>query len=132
MAGRIDAWLGSGFALPSWRGSDRSFGMSRMITAKESSIVIQRTIGATKSTLAAQLVRIENIDNVPFERIADGENAIVNGLRCIIIGYKNHPTIDDTDIAFGDRFYYEGQMFEVLQVEPGYTDRLIAVAEAVD
>lgn len=132
MAGKIDQWLGADFALTGWRDADRAFGMSRMIGAKSVSITITRRVGTTTSTLTAQTVRIENIDNVPFERLADGRMAVVNGLRCIVIGYKGHPTITDTDIQFGDRFSHEGQMFEVLQAEPGYTDRVIAIAEAVD
>lgn len=123
---RADQWRGVRSRFDGWDDSDRAYDTEYMVEAKAISVQFIRK-GVKQ---AAQQIRIENIDNVPFERFGAGSTALVNGLRVLIIGYKNHPTVTDTDIQFGDRFAHEGQIFEVLSIETGYIDRVIAVAEA--
>jgi hypothetical protein len=34
------------------------------------------------------------------------------------------------DLKRGDRFVVSGTMFEIVQIEPGWVDRMLAIAEA--
>lgn len=125
----INAWIGDAFPLSNWRAMyNNGHNIARIISDKPTIITIYRD-GAQ---LAPQTVRLENIDNVPFERTDEGRNTYINGLRLIIIGYLNHPTIVDTNLRAGDRILTaENEEIKIMQIEPGFIDRLIAIAEVV-
>lgn len=120
----INTWLGGTPALATWRDDvDRAYDTERTITAKSASITITRA-GVAQ---AAQTVRLEPQSGGSDAR---GQNATVSNAGVLIVGYKDHPTITDTDIRRGDRFFYAGQMYTVTQAMPDVPNRLLATAEA--
>lgn len=123
----LDALLGS---TPSWLSrSHRAYDTARVIADKPTSITVRRA-GAT---LDAQTVRLE-VSSMPTQMPTQmrGENATSTNLQTVVVGYKNHPTIADTDVQRGDRFFAGGQMYEVVQVLADVPDRLLAIAEATE
>ena len=122
----LSAWLGSTPPLADWLGDvDRAYDTARVIAAKPTSITVRRA-GAT---LDAQTVRLE-VSSMPTQ--SNGPNVTSTNLQTVVVGYKGHPTIADTDIQRGDRFYTGGQMYEVVQVLADVPDRLLAIAEATE
>ena len=119
----FDGWLTG--ALPfGWANPTIAVNVGNIIADKSISITVTRD-GAQ---LSAQTVRIEPLNDPSLRPSA---NALTAFGTVMVLGYKGHPTISDTDMTRGDRFYYGGMMYEVVQVQPGYTDRLIAMCEAL-
>lgn len=112
---KVDTWLGSAF-------SDAAT-VGKRIADRPTSIVVRRD----GSLLDAQIVRIE-VEDLPSER--ETNNAEVSSQTVIVLGYKNHATATDTDLQRGDRFYIsdQGLTYEVIEILPGFTDRLLARA----
>jgi hypothetical protein len=120
---RLDSWLTG--ALPfGWANANIAVNVGNIIADKSISIIVTRD-GAQ---LAAQTARLEPIGD-PSQRSSD--NALTANSTVMILGYKGHPTITDTNLTRGDRFFVGGIVYEVVQVQPGYTDRLIAICEAI-
>lgn len=119
----IDAWAGSVFPLSGWLDDiSASVDTARILADKSSSIVLVRA-GVTQ---AAQTVRIEDLRDRPRSFQTEGGDT---GLaEILILGYKNHPTITDTDIQRGDRFALDGMGYRVVAVVPGLTDSVQAFA----
>lgn len=128
MTNRLDSWLGARPVLTNWLDTSIQQDYGRIWKEKEVEITILRD----GDLIDPQKVRIESIDNVPFERFGSGKSALINGTRIRIYGYKDHPSETDTDIQYGDRFRLLGQSFEVLQVQPGEVWFFSAIAEARD
>lgn len=124
----IDRWLNGRGRAGSWLSkSHRASTTGNVIADKPVSITITR--GAT--TLSAQTVRIDVLGWSIIERTLVDGLGVNSNQRVLVVGYKNHPTIADTNIQLGDTFPYEGKLFRVLKVEPGFTDRVLAIAEAM-
>lgn len=121
----INDWLGSTAPLSSWFNEDRAYDTARHIAERSSSITVVSRIAG--SLPGAQTVRLEPLRG-PGE--TQGNNTVQTTVGVLIVGYKSHPAITDTDIQRGDRFLYESQMYTVTQVLPNVPDRLLAVAEA--
>ena len=122
----ISDWLGSTPPLADWLvGVDRATDTARVIAAKPTSITVRRAGAA----LDAQTVRLE-VSSMPTQ--VSGANATSTNLQTVVLGYKSHPTIADTDLQRGDRFFAGGQMYEVVQVLADVPDRLLAIAEATE
>jgi len=120
----FNAWTGDAVPLTDWTDdNDRAHDTARLIAAKSSSITVSRPSGA----LAAQTVRLEPASSAGE---AAGTNMVVSKAGIAIIGYKDHPTITDTNLRRGDRFLAAGQKYSVTQVLPDIPSRLIAIAEA--
>jgi hypothetical protein len=121
----INEWLGTSKPLSTWLNVGRANDTALTIAQQSTSITVYRD----GDYLDAQTVRLD-ILGTPGERVGDNVRAAV--VRMLITGYKDHDTISDTDIQRGDRFEYEDQNFEVVQVWPGTVGRLMAVAEATE
>lgn len=93
------------------------------IAQRSSSIIITRA----GSQLAAQTVRIEAMSYPPG--FTDTPNSDPAERMVIIIGYKNHPTIADTNIQTRDRFLYNNDRYEVTEIVPNFNDRVVAKAK---
>jgi hypothetical protein len=117
----IDAWAGNTFPLGDWFDIDDAVDAARIISDKSVSITVVRD-GAAQD---AQTVRIEEAGRGRSYQSEAGETGQIDA---VILGYKGHPSIDDTDIQRGDRFAYEGQGYEVVRVSPGLPDSLQAYA----
>lgn len=123
----IDAWLTDAFPLPDWEaGHDMAVDTALLISDKSVTITIRRG----NVELDPQTVRIEALGNMPNER--RGENATVAVQQVLILGYKGHPTIEDSDIKRGDRFYLsdEKMIYTIVQVIPDLRDSVQAIAQA--
>jgi hypothetical protein len=120
----IDAWAGDTFPLSTWIDDvDPGVDTARLIADKSTSITIVRA-GTEQD---AQTVRIEDIHDRPRSYMTEaGETGQA---EVLVIGYKGHPSISDTDIQRGDRFAVAGVGYEVVAVVPGLTDQLQAYAK---
>lgn len=120
----LDNWLASpdGFPLT----VNRSVTTGKRIQEKPTSIIIRR--GVTQ--LAAQAVRIEPMSMYAMNTM-QGVNNQQSGIPMMVVGYRNHPTVANTDIQRGDRFTVETRLYEVKDVIAGLTDRVLAKCEVV-
>lgn len=117
----MDAWMGDAFPLAGWTGADSSRDVARMIADRPTSIIVDRAGEA----LAVQTVRIE----APGQpRQAAGPAGVTVVAEALVIGYKGHPTIADTDLQVGDRFTVGGVAYEIVALVPGLTAGLQAYA----
>jgi hypothetical protein len=119
----INAWMGNTFPLATWLASDdHGVDTARMIADKSTSITAVR--GGVAQT--AQTVRLETLRGKMEYTTPGGDTAVIDA---VVIGYKGHPTITDTDLQRGDRFFVDGQMYEVVTIVPGTVDSLQAYCE---
>lgn len=124
------SWIGQRGALRLWRtdNNPRTAGVANMITDKPAVIVVIRQGVA----LTAQTVRVDVFGSTSSERMDMGNNALVNTQRVLVLGYRNHPTIADTDLQANDKFVFDNQSYRVVRVESAFTDRVEALAEATE
>lgn len=121
----LNAWLGSSTTLDDWStaidATERAYDTARRIAERTASIVVLRKTG----NLAAQTMRID-LNGGPSEQ--SGTNETASNQSVLVTGYDGHPTITNTNLRRGDRFFYDGDMYTVTQVVrvPG---RLLAAAE---
>ena len=116
----IDAWAGNAFPLTDWSDdTDQGVENARLAADKLTSITIIRE-GVAQD---AQNVRIE-----PMRRYfsTESEAGLTGQVDALVIGYKGHPLITDTDIQRGDRFAVSGVSYEVIMVVPGLADSIQA------
>lgn len=99
--------------------------VGRHIAERPTSITVQRDGVAD---LAAQTVRIEAMSSPP--PVAGGGNLSVSPASIMILGYKNHPRVANTNLRLGDRIFFDGLLYEVAEVTPNFADRMLARAEA--
>lgn len=126
---RFDTWLNTANRLPTWVGNkSRPASVTNIIADKPASIVIERMVNNVKSTLAAQTVRIDTLSGAKEAGILF-DTGLISSQSLVILGYKGHPTIADTDMITGDRFLFSGRAYRVKKVEASFTDRLLAFAE---
>jgi hypothetical protein len=95
--------------------------VGRRIAQRTTSITIIRA-GVEQD---AQNVRIEASLGASPQGVG-GDNVGATDRTMYVIGYKNHATITDTDIQRGDRFLYDGIMYEVDSLVPNFDDRVVA------
>jgi len=98
----------------------------RIISEKPVSIVVVRN----GEQLTAQTVRIETTRIAPDRDIAFA--AREGNANAVLIGYKDHPTIADTDLKAGDRFELDGLRFEVRHIFPQTPGSLQAWLEVIN
>lgn len=121
----FNAWLGAPPVLGAWLDDvTDAVGVAEIIGQKPVSITVYRQSGV----LPAQTVRLDLLSSVAS---VQEQNATTLGvMRVLVLGYRNHPTITDTDLRRGDTFAYDGQRYKVTQIDTTYRDRLQAVGEA--
>lgn len=125
---QFDQWAISA-RLRAWRDHDgRAVSVGEMILDKPATITILRD-GVAQ---AAQVVGIHVFGSSMNERQGMGSNALTNTQRVLVLGYRGHPTVADTDIQTQDEFAYDGHFYRVVAVEGGFVDRVEAVAEATE
>lgn len=74
-------------------------------------------------SLGAQTVRLETLSS---QRQVVDETGRTYGIDAMVLGYKNHPSIADTNLQAGDTFKANGVSYEVVIVMPAHTDCLQA------
>lgn len=85
----------------------------KVIKDKPSTIVISRVDG---TTLSPQTVRIEQTRIQPDKDV--GRSGREVNANAVLIGYKGHPDIADTDVRVGDKFVLNGKRFEIRFIQP--------------
>ena len=94
---------------------DLSTAIGDLIALKPTSITIKRG----SSTLSAQTVRLETLAS---QRAVVGEGGVTHQIDGLLLGYRGHPTITNTDVKAGDRFVADSMSFEVIAVMPAHVD----------
>lgn len=129
----ISNWFATYRLLDAWRGREgRPGSVAQMIADDPMSISVTREVSGVTSTLAAQTVRIAQRGTTGTETFFRSGAGVVTRQSVVVLGYKNHPTITDTNLRYGDRFAYNGKYYQVTLLELDFPDRLIALAEAVN
>lgn len=100
---------------------DRATGIGDLISLKPTEITLYRSGG--RGVLDPQTVRLETLSS---QRAVQTDGGITHMIDAMALGYKNHPTIADTDLQVGDRFVADGVAFEVIIVMPAQVDNLQA------
>ena len=119
----IDAWAGNSFPLSDWSDDvDPGVDNARLVADKSTSITVLRG----SSTLSAQTVRIEDLGG--RGRQVQIEAGVMAQADMLILGYKGHPTLADTNLQRGDRFVAGGVAYEVIVVTPGLVNQFQAYA----
>lgn len=123
----MSTWLGADDRARDWHNADadRPASVAQMIADKPASITVVRDGVA----MSAQTVRIDVFGSSSSERMSMGNNALSNVQRVLVLGYRNHPDIADTNIQANDHFKYDGRIYRVVKTEGGLTDRVEALAE---
>ncbi len=104
----INAWLASGNTAPNT--TQRAVDAWKRISDKPVSITVNRN----GTAIPAQTVRIEYSES---ERVITGEASGMSAVRDVVVfGVKNHPSIADTNLQYGDLFSHDGQIFKVVFV----------------
>lgn len=126
---RADRWLGD--TTPMVAGNTTSYAgdTARRIADRPSTIVVSRrdpTTGATIQ-LAPQTVRIEVAQRGSDEQF--DAMVSISHQYVVLIGYKDHPTIPNTNLLRADEFFFNGRMYEVVDFIDTVPGRLLASAE---
>lgn len=128
MTSRYAAWLTPQYS-DYFNAKDRAYTVANIIADKPTTITVNsRLSGALPG---AQVVRLDMLAS-PVESDYGASMAVVATQKLLILGYKNHPGIDDTDLQEGDQFLADGNNYVVQKVENQFSDRLLATAEARD
>ncbi len=102
------------------------------IAERPETIVVSRDVldaaGVSKTIqLAPQTVRVEVVQR----GAADINGVIITTTKqyTVILGYKDHPTIPNTSLLRGDRFFYQGRIYDVVDLIDTVPGRLLVSAE---
>lgn len=105
--------------IAAYTNDSRPSSIGDLIALKPTSITVRRG----NSTLSAQTVRLETLAS---QRAVVGEGGITYQCDALALGYKNHPSVADTDLQPGDRFQADGVAYEVVILLPGHIDNVQA------
>lgn len=121
----LSSWIDATLPLSSWLGDyDMAVDTAFMIADKPTSILVIRA----GSPMADQTVRIEEMRGNRQVTTSAGQ---VYQVDAIILGYKGHATIADTNLQPGDRFAVAGVRYEVVMLVVGLTDGLQAYCRVI-
>lgn len=119
----INAWSGNSFPLSAWSDDvDPGVDTARLIADKSTAITVRRG----SSTLSAQTVRIEDLGG--RGRQVQTEAGVMAQADTLVLGYRGHPTLADTDLQRGDRFLAGSVSYEVILVVAGQANQFQAYA----
>lgn len=125
---RADVWAGQITPDPQ-RGNQemRCFDTARLIAQRPFTIVVTRDDGnGKKETLAPQTVRLEPIQNIRSGVELRDALVAISKQYVVLIGYKDHPYIPNTDLRRADVFMYNGREWEVIELIDTIPGRLLA------
>lgn len=103
--------------------NERAYMTEKRIRAKPTSVVVYRNGAA----LPAQTVRLDPARGGAGRQV-DPNASDATG-QALIIGYKDHPVIADTNIQHGDQLLVDGLLYDVVQVIPETQGSLQLLAE---
>jgi hypothetical protein len=104
------------------------------IAERPETIIVSRDIldasGLRKTIqLAPQTVRVEVVQSIRGVSEANGVMVSTTKQYTVILGYKDHPTIPNTNILRADRFYYQGRIYDIVELIDTVPGRLLVSAE---
>lgn len=130
MTNRADVWAGSTTPFPTQGNTEvRAMDTARLIAARPSIIVVSRDVKGKTIQLAPQTVRVEVVQNIRGVSEANGVMVSTTKQYTVIIGYKDHPTIPNTNLLRADRFYYQGRIYDIVEYVDTVPGRLLVSAE---
>lgn len=125
-----DTWLGSTAPNPqSGNVEVRANDTARLIDARPSYVIIERFLNNVKTTLPIQKVRLEVMQSIRNSSEQHDAMIEISKQYVILIGYKDHPTIPDTNVQRADRFFYLGRLWEVSEFIDTVPGRLLVSGE---
>lgn len=95
--------------------NDRATSIGDLIAIKPTTITVVRA-GVAQ---AAQTVRLETLAS---QRMVEGSGGVTHLIDGMVLGYRNHPVQDDTDLQPGDRFRADSTDYEIVAVMPAHVD----------
>lgn len=124
---RADRWLGS-VRPPTGNTEVRGYDTARTISDRPSVIVVSRLVDGVTVQLPPQTVRLEPVQNIRESN--EQRDPVVTSSKqyVVVMGYKDHPTIPDTDLKRADLFFYQERIFEVVEFIQTVPGRLLASA----
>jgi hypothetical protein len=122
---RFDEWLADSTPFRTWVGDkSRPASVGNIILDNPVTIRVLRD----GTYLSEQVVRIATLGAAKETGILD-DAGIITSQTMVVLGYKNHPDVTDTDLQTEDRFAVDGRTYRVVKVQATHTDRLLAFAE---
>lgn len=90
---------------------------ARTIAERPSTITVQRDKGNEEYvTLDPQVVRIEVVQSIRDSGESRDSMVAVSRQYVVGMGYKDHPSIPNTDVQRGDTFFWKHRTYEVQEV----------------
>lgn len=129
---RADIWLSSTAPNPQAGNTEvRGFDTARLISARPSTIVVSRRDPDTRVTiqLPPQVVRIEAMQNIRGAKDLRDAMVAISEQYVVVIGFKDHPTMPNTNLLRADRFFYQERMYEVIEFIDTVPGRLLVSCE---
>lgn len=122
-----DVWLTNGAPNPQQGNTElRGMDTARLIAARPSLIVITRFAGTNTFQLAPQTVRLEVVQNI--RGVGEKRDALMATVEqyVVLIGFKDNPSVPNTDVLRSDQFFYNERMWEVAEFIDTVPGRLLA------
>lgn len=123
----IDAWIS---------GPTRADDLSADTASLASDIaymIVQQGVAVTllrgSSDLDPQTVVITPVSSLPQD-VKSGASNNAGRIRLLLVGTLDHPTLEDFDVQFGDRFVYKGTSYKVTYVDKTMAGKVEASAES--
>ena len=128
MSNKGDIWASSGFKDTS-NIANRSYDIGRTIDDNPSYVSFIRSVPPNSNiTLPAQRMRIDfSTTGSESQDTTQNMKTVINQL--IIVGYRNHPIIPDTNIQRSDRFTFGDNLYEIISLSTAIPGRIIAEAK---
>lgn len=102
----------------------------RTIYERPFSIIIRRDNGSGDViTLEPQTVRLDVFQNIRSGVELRDALMAISKQYVVLIGFKAHPTIPDTDIQRADTFKYQDRIYEIIEVVDTLPGRLMCTAD---
>lgn len=128
---RADVWAGQVSPNPQRGNTEaRSYDTARTIAERPTTIIVSRDRGDGNFVeLAPQTVRLEIVQNIRSGVELRDALVAISKQYVVILGYKDHPTIPDTDLLRADTFVYQNRIWEIIEIIDTLPGRLMASAD---
>lgn len=103
---------------------------ARRIADRPYTIIVTRDNGdGDVVTLAPQVVRVEVVQNIRSGVELRDALVAISKQYVVLIGYKDHPTIPNTNLLRADVFMFQNRQYEVIEIIDTVPGRLLASAD---
>ena len=102
----------------------------RLIQERPSQIVLTRDKGdGNVVVLEPQTIRIEIVQSIRNANERVDAMVIIAAQYVVMVGYKDHPTIPNTDWQRDDTFFYQKRLYKVIELIDTVPGRSLASGE---